>query len=149
VTNITGVPSLTKAGTPLNLSGTVSPANATNKDIVWNVKSAGETGATISGNSLYVTDAGTVVVTATITNGKAEGSPYTQDFTIMVRAEDNTVTLKVAFQTRPPLDEANIENLDVRWIKNNVVIARESVTTNKNGEVTITLPPDDSTQILR
>ncbi|MCL2073309.1 MAG: leucine-rich repeat protein [Marinilabiliaceae bacterium] len=85
VTSITGVPSSTNAGTPLTLSGTVNPSNATNKTINWSVQNAGGTGASISGNTLYTTSAGTVTVRATITNGNCT-SNYTQDFSIAVSA---------------------------------------------------------------
>jgi formylglycine-generating enzyme required for sulfatase activity len=51
---------------------------------VWSVTNAGGTGASISTNSLSTTGAGTVVVTATIANGAAVGTPYTKDFNITV-----------------------------------------------------------------
>ena len=86
VTGISGVPTSGTAGTPLALTGTVAPANATNKTIVWSVKSAGTTGATISGNTLTATASGTVTITATIANGKTASTPYTQDFTITIQA---------------------------------------------------------------
>ena len=72
------------AGTPLVLSGTVTPGNATNRAIAWSVNSAGTTGATISGNTLNTTGAGILTVTAKITNGLAEGTPFTKDFAITV-----------------------------------------------------------------
>ena len=82
VTNITGVQSAATAGTALTLSGTVAPANATNKTITWTVKTAGTTGAAISGNTLTTTAAGTVEITATIANGATETTPFTKNFTI-------------------------------------------------------------------
>ena len=88
VTNITGVPTTTVAGTPLALIGTVAPANATNRTIVWSVQAAGGTGATISGSTLNTTSAGTVTVRATITNGLTASSNYTQDFTVTVSAPE-------------------------------------------------------------
>ena len=87
VTNITGVPTTKAAGTSLALEGTVVPANATNPGpIVWSVVNAGGTGATISGNTLSTTAAGTVTVRATIENGLTATTDYTQDFTIDVTA---------------------------------------------------------------
>jgi len=83
VTGITDVPTTASVGS-LALSGTVAPYNATNKTIVWSVKSPGTTGAKISGDTLTTTAAGTVKVTATIANGKAVGTPFTQDFSIAV-----------------------------------------------------------------
>jgi hypothetical protein len=86
IMGITGVPTTATAGTDLTLSGTVTPDDATNQTIVWSVKTAGTSGATISGNTLSTTAAGTVTVTATITNGLTASSDYTQDFDITVNA---------------------------------------------------------------
>lgn len=91
VTDITGVSSSANAGITLALSGTAIPTNATNKLIRWTVKDAGTTGATISGNTLYAAEGGVVIVTATIDNGIATGTPFTKDFTITVSvAEDSS-----------------------------------------------------------
>jgi uncharacterized protein YjdB len=76
VTGISGVPTSATAGTSLPLIATVSPANATNQAIIWSVKSDGSTGATISGNTLNTTAAGTVVVTAAIVNGARDRTSY-------------------------------------------------------------------------
>ncbi|MCL2068032.1 MAG: SUMF1/EgtB/PvdO family nonheme iron enzyme [Treponema sp.] len=84
VTSITGVPTGGVKEEPLTLTGTVNPGNATNKTIVWSVKTPGTTGADISGNTLTTTNSGTVEVTATITNGIAEGTDFTDDFTITI-----------------------------------------------------------------
>jgi len=85
VTGISGVPDDISVGTYIILSGTVTPSNATNKTIEWSVKSTAPAGiAFIIGNNLYAAGAGTVIVTATIANGKAASTPYTQDFTITI-----------------------------------------------------------------
>ena len=86
VSGITGVAPSATAGTPLALSGTVNPNNATHKTIVWSVASTGATGATITGATFPATSAGAATVRATIANGKAAGEDYTQDFTITVSA---------------------------------------------------------------
>jgi hypothetical protein len=62
---------------------TVVPENATYKTIVWTVKTAGGTGATINGNILTATAAGTANVTATIVNGKGV-EDFTLDFNVIV-----------------------------------------------------------------
>ncbi|GHT00710.1 hypothetical protein AGMMS50276_27200 [Synergistales bacterium] len=88
VTNITDVPTLTPERTPLILSGTIEPQDATYKTIVWSVLNAGATGATVSGDTLNTTLAGTVNVLATITNGLEnlpEPLDYIQSFDITVR----------------------------------------------------------------
>ncbi len=98
VTDITGIPTAATANTPLQLTGTVEPTNATNQTITWSVKDAGTTGATISGNTLSTTAAGTVVVTATITNGLTESTNYTKDATITVSAPAQSYTVDITTQ---------------------------------------------------
>jgi formylglycine-generating enzyme required for sulfatase activity len=85
VTGITGVPAEGTKG-EFTLTGTVEPPDATNKTIVWTVKDTDTTGASVTGNILSTTAAGTVVVTATIAGGLAAGTDYTQDFSISVLA---------------------------------------------------------------
>jgi mannan endo-1,4-beta-mannosidase len=72
------------AGEGFTLSGDVTPSTATNKTIVWTVKSAGDTGAAITGSTLTAAAVGTVTVTATITNGASATTNYTKDFNITV-----------------------------------------------------------------
>ena len=86
VTSITGLPTTATVGTPLILTGTVNPSNATNTTIRWSVISAGTTGATITASTLHTTAAGTVMVRATVTNGTATGIDYSHDFNIRVVA---------------------------------------------------------------
>ena len=87
VTSITGLPTAATAGEPLALWGTVHPHNATNRAITWSVVSSGGTGATItSGNSFIATSAGTAMVRASVNNGVAVGSHFTQYFNITVGA---------------------------------------------------------------
>ena len=88
VTDITNVPTSTTVGISLTLTGTVVPSTATNKAIVWDLESAGTTGATISGgNILNTIETGTVIVTATIANGIGIGVDFTKDFIISVNPE--------------------------------------------------------------
>ena len=84
VTSISGVPASGTTGAPVILAGMVNPIDATNKTIIWTVKSAGTTGAKITGNSLTASKAGTVTVTARITSGAAIGTDYTHDFEITI-----------------------------------------------------------------
>ena len=87
VTSISDVPTTATAGTPLTLKGTVNPDNATNKKIVWSIVNTGLTEATLTdGNILNATTLGTVVVQASITNGRAKGSDYIHHFPIIVNA---------------------------------------------------------------
>jgi len=84
VTNIIGVPSYLTVGTSITLTGIVTPSNATNQTIKWSLKSDGGTGASLNGNTLTTNKAGVVVVTATIADGKAPGTPFVKDFSITV-----------------------------------------------------------------
>ena len=86
VTEITNVPTTAMAGIPLALSGTVVPNDATFQEIVWSVYDIGTTGATITEGILNATTEGVVVVTATVKNGIAVDTAYTQNFTIEVQA---------------------------------------------------------------
>jgi len=66
------------------LNAIFTPSNALYKTIVWTVKDAGATGATITnGSNLTTTSTGTVILTAFIANGKLNGD-YTQDLEIDV-----------------------------------------------------------------
>ena len=110
VTNITALPTAATVGIPLTLTGSVVPSNATNKNIVWSVQSAGTTGATIvNGNILNTTATGTVNVRATISNGVREGVNYTQYFIIVVNSGsgsgsgNNLTTATPELNTSTPL----------------------------------------------
>ena len=90
VTSIDGIPSTILAGESLRLSGNVYPSNATFQTIIWTVYDPGTTGAVISDNTLYTTDAGLVVIEATIEKGIAPDRPYTQLFEISVDIQVET-----------------------------------------------------------
>jgi len=101
VTDITHVPVETMLlETPLTLSSTVVPSNATYQTITWTVQNAGTTGATITDGVLSVTSEGIVTVRATITDGTATGTPYTQDFDITVY-DAITPSITVVTATNP------------------------------------------------
>ena len=107
VSSISGVPAVAEATVPLTLTATVSPSDATNQSIVWTVKSAGSTGASISGgNILTATAAGTKTVTATIANGATKNTPFTKDFSITV----NDAFVPVSNISNVPT-EANVDSL--------------------------------------
>lgn len=91
VTTITGVPGTATAGTPLTLTGTVVPNNATNQTVTWSVYNGGDTGAFIVGNILSVTGAGVAVIRATIENGLTASTDYMQDFNIVAQIRDEVI----------------------------------------------------------
>lgn len=83
VTGISGVPVSEALNTPLTLTGTVEPADATHQAITWEIVSAGNTDTALQGGNTLsgATKAGTVKVRATIANGTLAGK-YTEEFTI-------------------------------------------------------------------
>lgn len=83
VTGISGVPVSEALNTPLTLTGTVAPADATHQAITWEIVSAGNTDTALQGGNTLsgATKAGTVKVRATIANGTLAGD-YTEEFTI-------------------------------------------------------------------
>ncbi|MDR1899684.1 MAG: hypothetical protein LBQ55_06740 [Treponema sp.] len=85
VTDITNssVPTAAIKGLALTLHGTVEPADATNKTIVWS-------GAGVSNGVLTAASAGTYTVAAVIANGAAPSSPYTETFNITAYDTTNT-----------------------------------------------------------
>ncbi len=133
VTGITGVPTTGTAGEELQLMGTVAPADATNKTIEWSVTDAGTTGVDgIFTNTSYVyvdgelypivtvsvapVAAGTLVVCATIANGKAVGVDYTEDFTIEIGPASDTPLAfadNAAFDIPASVTGTAIANIDV------------------------------------
>lgn len=131
VNEITQVPAETTEGQELVLFGTVSPDNATRKSIVWSVKDAGDTGATINGNIFSAPKAGTVVVTAAIDEGSAVGVDYAQDFIINVVKVNAEVSLvSVDYDLSSPGDVST----SIIWN------AASSVANVVNGESYLTTP---------
>jgi uncharacterized repeat protein (TIGR02543 family) len=88
VTNISGVPKQGRQGIPVSLEGAAAePGGATHKTISWAVKDGGGTGVTTetaATGSFAPSAPGSLVLTARIASGAAEGTPYTQDFTIVI-----------------------------------------------------------------
>jgi hypothetical protein len=80
---IQGIPAKIQVGT-IALEGTVKPNNAVNTTIIWELKSAGPTGATLDGNVLTTTAMGPLTVTAVVESGAGPDTDFRQDFMIMV-----------------------------------------------------------------
>ena len=114
VTGITDVPQTYSANQPLALTATVEPSDASDKNIIWKVKNAGNTGATIEGNILNATDEGTVIVTATIENGVAPKSPFELDFSINISKPTTTgediIASDIKVYPNPTNSELKIES---------------------------------------
>jgi len=145
VTSITGVALTANVGEALALTGTVNPSNATNKTIVWTVKDAGTTGATISGNTLNTTSDGTVTVIATITNGKINGN-YEDYFPIEVKSYAAEVIIGGTPQNFEDFEDAfnSIGVGQIATIKalKNITLPGGACVLTGNKEVTLTCADD-------
>jgi hypothetical protein len=142
VTSITGVPGTAAVGVPLTLTGTVNPSNASNKDIVWDVVDAGTAGGDVIGNTFTATATGSATVRATIIDGLAVGTDYTEDFPITV---NSGTKLKVSFRDRAVApNTANIEKLEIVWAIGATIVLEEFVSTDLNGEAQISIPNPNS-----
>ncbi len=90
VTSITlSTPGTVTAGKDITLQATANPNTATNKTIVWSIENAGDTGASVNGNILSTTAAGTVILRATIVNGSTHNTDYSELFTLQVTPASN------------------------------------------------------------
>lgn len=87
VSGITGVPIMTTVG-ETTLNPVVAPDTAANKTIVWSIKDAGTTGATMNGNVLTATAEGTLVLHAVIVDGLRVGKDFVADYTIDIVSPD-------------------------------------------------------------
>jgi hypothetical protein len=83
VTSIGGFPMGCISG-DYTLNGRAFPETATNRTVIWEVKSAGGTGATVYGNVLTTASAGTVTLSAIVKDGTAQGEDYRQDIDMMI-----------------------------------------------------------------
>ncbi len=67
------------------LSATVSPENATNKDITWQIIDKGTTEAVLSGSNISVPHTGTLILKAVVKNGVTSLKDYEKTFTIQIK----------------------------------------------------------------
>ena len=154
VTSISGTPTTGTAGTEVDLTGaTVNPADAKNKTIVWSVENAGTTGVTtanLATGKFTPAAAGTLLLTATITNGATVSTDYTQDVTISVNpsgtniytisadtASFNFGSLTIGYGSAPASQMVTIINTG-----NQTITLTEPATTNSSSNYTIGLLSD-------
>lgn len=105
--------------TEYNLSATVIPSNATNKNIQWSIINDGDTGAKIIDNNIIKADlVGTIIVRATIENGASELIDYTQDFTININ------------QKFIPVEDITVELPDIIRIGDSILLNSTIIPTN-------------------
>ena len=155
VTNITGIPTELTLETqiPYTFNPTVIPSSATYQSIVWTVKSQGTTGATINNQTFTATATGTAIITATIANGLAMGTPYTKDFTITVNSNfvpvTNITNVPTSTIEKQPLTltgtviPSNATNQTIQWTVKSAGTTGATITNNilnttSWGTVTIT-----------
>jgi Leucine-rich repeat (LRR) protein len=116
-TNIYDLPSSATIGTPLTLTGTAFPSDATNKIITeWGIDGDDydNTGAEINGNVFTAERPGNVWIYAVIKNGSADGKDFKHYFRILVKEADKT-------PIRLP-QIANASNISVQAMGNNIVL---------------------------
>ena len=96
VKNIKNVPTKAFIGIPLTLVGTVEPNNATNRTILWDLKSANGTGAWVFDDDQFkATKAGTAKIIATVVDGLEKGKNYVKEFDIEVVKPEEPENRKV------------------------------------------------------
>ena len=144
VSNISGIPSSAVAGETIVLSPTVTPSNATNRNITWSVVNGN---ATINENNFTPNAAGTITIRATITNGLATGINYTQDFSIsvaMIPVSDisgipNSAAVGETITLSPIITPSNATNKNINWsvVNGNATINGNNFTPNAVGTVRI------------
>jgi uncharacterized protein YjdB len=83
VNSIQDIPSKISVGS-VTLTGTVKPSNAVNRTIIWELKDAGTTGATLDGDVLTTTAIGKLTLTAIVKKGAGPDTDYRQDLEIRV-----------------------------------------------------------------
>jgi hypothetical protein len=77
----------------------ISYSDATNRDIVWTVADPGDTGAIVHGNILNTTDEGSVLLYATVRNGRGNNLDFTERF---------------RFEVLPPAPVGAVTNITVQ-----------------------------------
>ena len=107
---------------PLQLTGTVVPANATNQTITWSLVNGGTTGAIIGGSFLFTSAEGTAIIKATIKDGVSAGTDYVQEFEILVSSvginnELGTKNYELIIYPNPAKDELRVENGELKMEK--------------------------------
>lgn len=127
VEDITGIPATFTEESNYVLEGIVSPDNARNKTISWNVVDPGVTGAIIENNILLASDSGEVKIRATIKDGLSIGHDYVKEFTMTaehaphISVTDITLNNQTRFNIGTELAlngtvvPDNAKNQDISW----------------------------------
>ena len=135
-------------GESLSLTATITPSNATNKNVTW--KSSNTSVATVVDGVVTAVKAGTATITATTEDGgkmatcnitvNAKVASISLDKTEVSLTEGDTTTLTAS------ISPSNAVNKNVTWSSSNPTVATVSngkVTALKAGTATITVTTED------
>ena len=116
VREIKGIPDALPVG-QFTLNGAVYPSNAFNTAVLYSVKDAEATGASVSGDVLTTKTPGTVIITATVRDGLLENGDYTEDFSIVINKAvyvtgQNKINTDSQFYACYWIDDGTLSNFD-------------------------------------
>ena len=149
VNDITNLPNEASSDTPLILSATINPSNATNQTIEWSIVNAGTTGANITGAKFIATSGGIARVNAKITNGIAPDIDFNKEFdiSIFVPVTDitnvtETTNINLPLNLTATVEPNNATNKTIIWsIVNagttNATLNNNTLITTAEGDVKI------------
>lgn len=115
------------AGTSFTLKATISPSNATNKNVTW---SSGNTtvAGMASGGVVKAKKAGTATITAKTTNGKKATCKITVKAApaptgVKLNASTLTMTAGTKYTLKATVSPSNAANKTVTWSSSNTTVA--------------------------
>ena len=115
------------AGTSFTLKATISPSNATNKNVTW---SSGNTtvAGMASGGVVKAKKAGTATITAKTTNGKKATCKITVKAApaptgVKLSASTLTMTAGTKYTLKATVSPSNAANKTVTWSSSNTTVA--------------------------
>ena len=134
------------AGTSFTLKATISPSNATNKNVTW---SSGNTtvAGMASGGVVKAKKAGTATITAKTTNGKKATCKITVKAApaptgVKLNASTLTMTAGTKYTLKATVSPSNAANKTVTWSSSNTTVAGMAaggvINAKKAGTCTIT-----------
>ena len=161
IVNVTGITlsETTKAvttGTNFNLTGTISPANATNKAVIWSSSNAAIATVDVTGK-VTVHKAGTVTITVTTVDGSKAAAcvvtvtdPIVNVTGITLSETTKAMITGTSFSLTGTISPANATNKAISWSSNNAAIAavdgNGKVTAVSAGTATITITTVDGSK---
>lgn len=139
-------------GQTLSLTETISPAEATNKNVSW--KSGNESVATVSDGVVTAVGAGTATITATTTDGAKEAScavtvvpAVVEVSNVLLGISSISVKMGESFTFAATVLPENATDKTISWESSNTAVATVAngvVTPESAGETTITVTSNNS-----